>query len=167
MGALESFRDSVVTDHLRLGCVVQSRDSYATRGVVVWSNGMGLKGHLRLSKADSYVIEHGIGHYVVGNSVGDWVQIPDVEWTTKERVLSELVCWDIPPWVDHEDGIAENDELGFALMRGLLPTRARDEIFGEFSWPTSYEELALSIARWLDEELLHRGIMNGILNYAD
>lgn len=153
--------------YLRLGDVVRGIEGFEGRGTVVWSNGKGIHGHFRLNSADSYVIEHDHGHYIIGNMVSAWKHVPEVEWTTRERVLSELVAWEFPTWRDPEEGIPEADELGFALMRGLLPPDIRDEIFSDSHWPMNYEELAMSVARWLDDELLHRQVLNGLLNYAD
>lgn len=129
---------------LPLGAVVT--DEISRRGVVVWSNGRGIHGHARMFADDSYVIQTDSGGFVVGNVPDEWTRLPEGRWSAKERVLSAQATWEPPTWPEP----AENDEFGFALLRALLPPAIRDDVFGDISWPCSYTELAIEVARWLD-----------------
>ena len=132
---------------LGLGLVVTAKDDPGRRGVVVWSNGRGVKGHYRMFADDSYVIQTMAGAYAIGNDVGSWGPVPETEWSSIERVISASARWEPVTW----DDPAENDDHGFALMAALLPPPERDRVFGNGDWPCDYLSLAKSVAEWLDE----------------
>jgi hypothetical protein len=128
--------------------VVTAKDDPKRRGVVVWSNGRGIKGHYRMFADDSYVIQKGTGGaYVIGNDVDSWVPVSETEWSAVERVISSSARWEPVTW----DDPAENDDHGFALMAALLPSSEQDRVFGDGDWPCDYLSLAKSVAEWLDE----------------
>lgn len=153
--------------HLELGTVVhheENEEGHAERGVVIWSNGRGIQGHLRCLAEQTYVIQMVPGIYVVGNAVSEWTPVPEGEWTAPERVLCASCSWEWPSWKDDDpDALNESDEFGFAILRALLPASAVDQVFNDYHFPMSYEELGIAVAEWLEDTMRHQRALGAAL----
>lgn len=137
---------------LPLGAVVRKKDDAAHRGVVIWSNGRGIRGDLRIFSTDTYVIERAPGLHSIGDAADWWEVVPREEATAYERVIGASAAWEPPTWAD-EDGINDCDSYAFAVMSALFSEAEHERVFGEGNWPVDFLGLAKTVARWIDHSL--------------
>jgi hypothetical protein len=150
------------TCHLHSGMVVQyvgpNPDRYTRRTV----RGIATIGHVREGErlwgmagpvaVGDAIIQHSPGMQTVTNMHADWAAVPEVEWSTEERVRCEALRWRAPDWRGADDNPeAEVDSYAFAIVRGLLTPAERDEAFPEDGdWPCSMDEIVLAVAQAID-----------------
>lgn len=139
---------------MSLGAVMVRQDEHpprAARGQVVWYRGRGWSRGNRMYVDDTYEVEMGPGVTSVGTKEDAWTLVPREQWTARERVLSAMLTWQKPDWLEPGEEPQHGDSIEFSLLMALIGDEAM-EALTEWDWP-DWSDHWLAVARWVDERV--------------
>jgi hypothetical protein len=103
----------------------------------------------------TYIIRTGPGTTVYTNNIwgrgsfGQWVRVPEEEWTVEERVTRADMLWQRPDFLPPDYELSNADTPEWQMLIQMLPAKQRRAIM-DGDWPST-EEMFYLVARHIDD----------------